>query len=126
MASNEQSAIRTAIEASSEPGALWVCPTPAALTTAAVAAALYAFSDLIDEQADPELATVREELCFLVTLHGTAAIERVADALAVHGPGSLPENLGTRVPLSTVAPVARLAWCRRQALALAKDSEIGP
>ena len=78
--SSQPSGLR--LRPSSEPGALWVCPTPAALTTAAVAAALYAFSDLIDEQADPELATVREELCFLVTLHGTAAIERVADALA--------------------------------------------
>jgi hypothetical protein len=100
---------------------LWVCPAPVALTTAAVAAALYAFSDLIDDQPDASPCVVREELRFLVGLHGTAAIELVADWLAMHGPAPLPQQLAAGVPTIGRPLAARLTWCREQAESLVDD-----
>jgi hypothetical protein len=44
-----------------------------------VAAALYAFSDLIDDCPLPTRASLLEEVRFVITRHGTDAIERVAD-----------------------------------------------
>jgi len=86
-----------------------------ALSLGAVAAALYAFSDLIDDQPEPEFPAVREELRFLVAQHGTAAIERAADLLAIHGPVPLPGQPAAHVSMDGRPLAARLAWCRRQA-----------
>ena len=105
---------------------LWVCPAPVALTTAAVAAALYAFSNLIDDHPDAAPCVVREELRFLVALQGTAAIERVADWLAIHGVAPLPEELGADVPTTGRSLAARLTWCRQHAEALLDGETVGP
>jgi hypothetical protein len=105
--------------------AIWVCPAVVSLTAAEIAAALYAFSDLIEEIAEPSCAVVREELSFVIARYGAAMIERAAESIA----GS-PESL-LFDPLAAIdgqldgAPSAvRLDWCRRQAdLVLGVDDQ---
>jgi hypothetical protein len=101
-----------------------VIPAPALLTANQVAATLYAFSDLIDECADPALAAVREEVCFLVARHGADAIEQVAEWIATRGAAQLPTSLRASVArIDRHAMSARLAWCRRKSqLLLAADA----
>lgn len=98
---------------------IWVCPAPVPMTADEIAAALYTFSDLIVDCADPSCATVRDELRFLVAKHGTDAIERAADWLAMCGPVPLPSLSSVASARENRLPVAdRLAWCSRQAAAL--------
>jgi len=103
---------------------VWVIPASVLLTGDQVAAALYAFSELIDECAQPTATAVREEVRFIVARHGADEIERLAEWLAA--PASAPLASLTNV---TVAHLnrrllpERLAWCRRQSrLLLATDS----
>lgn len=131
MAENTQSAAHPATSSrqrvpgldSSVASAVWVIPAPVLLTADQVAAALYAFSELIDECASPTLSAVREEVGFVVARHGIDAIERITEWLAVRGPADLPA-----LPHLSVADMnhqqlpARLAWCREQSqLLLAAD-----
>jgi hypothetical protein len=109
---------------SSATGAVWVTPAPVLLTSDQVMAALYAFSELIDDCAHPTMTAVREEVRFLVARHGPDEIERVAEWLAMHGPAPL-----SAVPHASAARMdrqplpARLAWCHRQSrLLLAADA----
>ncbi len=104
--------------------AIWVTPVPVLLTGDQVTAALYAFSELIDECAAPALAAVREEVRFLVARHGADAIERVAAWLALRGPAPLPAFLhASAAPSDRQQRAARLKWCRRQSqLLLAADA----
>lgn len=86
------------------------------MTAAEIVAALYAFSDLMDEVAVPSPSAVREELSFLVSRYGTAMIGTIADRLAAAGSTSHPELDGTEVVVSIDShqSAARLDWCRRQ------------
>jgi hypothetical protein len=52
------------------------------MTAAEVAAALYAFSDLMDDVPEATSAVVRDEISFVVARYGMAAIERVTDWIA--------------------------------------------
>jgi hypothetical protein len=104
--------------------AVWVTPAAVFLTADQVAAALYAFSELIDEYAHPTVAAVREEVRFLVARHGADEIEHVAELLAAHGPAN-PSDLthASVIGLDRQLLPARLAWCRRQSqLLLAADA----
>jgi hypothetical protein len=85
------------------------------MTAAEVAAALYAFSDLMDEAAQASGAVIRDELSFVVARYGMVTIERVAEWLTVGKSPPIPEILtapGRRLdrPLSR----DRLTWCQRQ------------
>lgn len=103
--------------------AVWVIPSPVLLTADQVAAALYAFSELIDECASPALPALREEVRYVVARHGTDAIERIAERIAAHGIAQLPDSLGASVArVDHRARRARLAWSRHQSqLLLAAD-----
>jgi hypothetical protein len=98
-------------------GEVWVCPAPVLMTADDIAAALYAFSDLIADCADPSSATVRDEIRFLVAKYGTDSIERVADELASCGPEPLP-SFPAGAQDASRSTADRLVWCRRQAAGL--------
>jgi hypothetical protein len=98
---------------------LWVCPAPVPLAPEEIAAALYAFSDLIDDCPHPRRASLLEEVRFVITRHGTDSIERVADWLAMCGPAPLPALLAVGTAGTGCRRFkSRLAWCRMQALLL--------
>lgn len=127
MAENTQSAAhRTTNPRPQAPGsdspaaaAVWVIPAPVLLTADQVAAALYAFSDLIGECADPTVSVVREELRFLLARHGADAIERIAEWIEANGPARLPGSLRASVKLTNRQALrARLGWCRQQSQTL--------
>ena len=62
---------------------------------------------------------MRDELRFLVAKHGTDAIERIADWLAMCGPAPLPALLAAAVVRTDRRSLdVRLAWCRRHAALL--------
>jgi hypothetical protein len=61
---------------------IWLCPSVVSLTAAEITAALYAFSDLMDEMTNHACkAVVRDELSFIVARYGTAMIEHIAEWL---------------------------------------------
>jgi hypothetical protein len=100
----------------SESRTIWLCPSPVCLTATEIAAALYAFSDLISEAPEPATAAVREELSFVVARYGTALIEHVADWLTAESDARLPELLtDIGVGLDTARSVERMTWCLKQA-----------
>lgn len=104
---------RTPRASAAEP--IWVCPAVVSLTPAEAVAALYAFSDLMDDVPEPSAAVLREELSFIVARYGTAAIERAAASIAAGDPGPLQRYLaaiGRRLDASLSA--ARIDWCQRQ------------
>lgn len=84
------------------------------LTADQVVAALYAFSDLLDECTHPTASAVRDEVRFLVARHGADKIERVAEWLATRGPAP-PVPPHTSLARMGHQPLpAQLAWCQRQ------------
>ena len=107
--------VRSEPDAHLEARMTWLCPSPVSLATTDIAAALYAFSDLVTEVPEPEAAAVREELSFVVARYGTALIERVAEWLAFEDDARLPELLSVLgVELDRSRSVKRLTWCRQQ------------
>lgn len=127
MADSKQSVTPAADPLGSSSEVVWVSPAPVALSIAAVAAALYAFSDLIDDQPEPGYSAVREELRFLVAQRGTMVIERVADLLALHGAGPLPTQLAAaHVSMDGRPLAARLTWCQQQAALLLDQDQAWP
>ena len=134
MAENEHSATRrqTTIprpglprpDSAADNASIWVTPAPVLLTADQVAAALYAFSELIDECADPALSAVREEIRFLVARHGADAIEHIADWLAIRGLAPFPASLHANpARKGRRSPKARLAWCRQQSQLLLMSAD---
>jgi hypothetical protein len=93
-----------------------VCPAVVSLTPAEVVAALYAFSDLMDDVPEPSPAVLRDELSFIVARYGTAAIERIADWIAAQGSTRpIPHYLdAAHSRLDGSRSVARFEWCQRQ------------
>ena len=98
---------------------IWLCPSVVSLTAAEITAALYAFSELIDEMTNHACkAVVRDELSFIVARYGTAMIEHIAEWL-VAGPDYIPWLLNAIGVGPDLSPSAdRLAWCREQSLLL--------
>jgi hypothetical protein len=95
---------------------IWLCPAVVSLSAAEIAAALYAFSDLIDDVPQPTCAVVRGELSFVIARFGTAMIERAAESIAGNRKDRLLDLLtafSARIDRSPSAD--RLDWCRRQA-----------
>lgn len=123
MANRKRSTASCSAAPEPEADAIWLCPGPVALTAPSAAAALYAFSDLIEDQPAPTRSAVREELGFLVALHGTAMIEAAAEWLVVRGPDSFPVHLTGNSPMGGRPLADRFAWCRRQALSLLDNQD---
>lgn len=94
---------------------IWVCPAVVSLTAAEIVAALYAFSDLIDEVPEPSADVARDELSFVVSRYGTVAIECAAECIATGNATPLLRCLAAiRGRLKGVPSAARLDWCRTQ------------
>lgn len=94
---------------------IWVCPAVVSLSTAEIAAALYAFSDLMHDVPEPTRPVVRDELSFVITRYGTAMIERAAESIAGNRQDHLLHLLtGFSARLDEPSAAVRLDWCRRQ------------
>jgi hypothetical protein len=85
------------------------------MTGEQITAALYVLSSLADDCPAPTLASVRDELRFVIARYGTALIEQVTSWLAGQAPaprlalvpdGALCKTHGHRTD--------RLAWCQQQ------------
>jgi hypothetical protein len=84
------------------------------MTAAEVAAALYAFSDLIDEVTEPSGAVVREELSFIAARYGKAAIECAVESLEASDSELVGEFLrGLGEQLARMPSHDRLDWCQK-------------
>jgi hypothetical protein len=103
---------------------IWLCPATVSMSAAEVVAALYAFSDLIEDVPEPSVAVLRDELSFVVSRYGTALIERAADWLAAACDvplADLLEDVGNASDRPRSA--TRLSWCQKQgSMILAKDA----
>jgi hypothetical protein len=81
-----------------------------------IVAALYVFSDLMDEVPEPSRDILREELSFVVTRYGTALIGLVAEWMTEASNSCLElsiSEVGLRI--DRLPSARRLAWCRLQA-----------
>jgi hypothetical protein len=102
--------------------AAWVCPSPVTLPGDEIVAALYAFSDLVDDCPLATPAAVLDELRYVVARHGTAAIEHASEWLVIFGAASLPGFVtGATLAPDPVQLETRLARYRDRAAQLFAD-----
>lgn len=110
---------RTTTAAAAGAGAVWLCPAVVVLTAPEIAAALYAFSDLIDEVPEPTYQALRDELSFVIARYGTAMIEGVADWIALGEAASVSVFVAERIAdRDRSASTDRLTWCQEHSLSL--------
>ena len=95
---------------------MWVCPAVVSMTAAEVAAALYAFSDLMDDDPEATRTVVRDELSYVVARYGMAAIEAAAAGLAAAKDGSFRADVLEAIRRRFDQPISRdrLDWCHKQ------------
>lgn len=86
------------------------------MTTAQVAAALYAFSDLMDDAPEVTGPIVRDELSFVVARYGMTAIEFAANRLAAREASSPVQDFLSAIVrrLDRALSHDRLDWCHKQ------------
>ena len=103
--------------------AIWLCPSVVSLTGAEITAALYGFSDLVDDVTDHTCKAVRDELSFIVARYGTFMIEHVADWLVIYGAASLHEHLtAIHSDLDRSPSADRMPRCQQQCALLLRAS----
>lgn len=97
---------------SSEPRlAVWVCPSPVALTESDIAAAFYAYAEIDDTRPYSGRDAIIVELEFIVARIGTRAIEKAADRISAHDTQAMQacaEDTCVDDPSAS-----RLAWCQQ-------------
>ena len=99
--------------------AIWLCPAVVSLTAAEITAALYAFSDQVEDETGPDRKAMREELSCIVARYGTAMIEHVAEWLVIYGSDSMHEFLTAIYAEVARSPsVDRMTRCQEQSLLL--------
>ena len=99
--------------------AIWLCPSVVSLTAAEITAALYAFSDLMDDVTDHTCRAVRDELSFIVARYGTFMIEHIAEWLVIYGAASVPESLAAiGVDPNRSRSAGHLTRCQEQSVLL--------
>jgi len=99
--------------------AIWLCPALVSLTGGEITAALYAFSDLVEDETGLDRKAVRDELSCIVARYGTAMIEHVAEWLVIYGSASLHEFLTAIYAGVDRSPSAdRMTRCQEQSFLL--------
>ena len=102
-----------------EPDGIWLCPAVVSLNAAEIEAALFAFSDLTDDETSQDLKATRDDLRSIVARYGTALIECAAECLAMSGAAAIPRFIASIGVAPDRNPSAdRLALCRQQSLLL--------